>query len=391
MTITELVDLIHTSKAQAFLKDNLNDDPLQLILKNGAIAWKKEMASQIAWRQKLAKKLPEWTAHPKVLFPAGVSTEQSSSEATAKLKSRLLNGKKLLDITGGMGVDTYYLSQNFEQALYVEQKKELAVLAAHNFNTLGNTSIEIKQGNGIHFIADSEADMIYADPARRDLKNRKLTLLDSYEPDLLPHLDILIQNDRTTLIKTSPMLDINQACKQLKHVSEVWVISHKNECKEVIYMLTSISKVPLLKTFNILANGEVDEFTIEPASGTQAQLSDKTDTYIFEPNSSILKAQGTDALAQHYQIHKLHPNSNLLTNNQPIPAFPGKTFAKQDVLKPYHPSLQKGRFNIISRNYPDNAQKIGNVLKIKPSDTNYLLATQTLSGSYVFITAELLT
>tara|TARA_B100000949_G_scaffold233327_1_gene249480 strand:- start:1201 stop:2376 length:1176 start_codon:yes stop_codon:yes gene_type:complete len=388
LTVSELSAFIQTKEAQEFIRENRDKDPLQLILQSARIPWKKELASQIAWRQKLARKLPEWTSHPTVLFPGGVSTEQSSSEATARLKASLIQGRELLDITGGMGVDTFYLSEGFKSATYVEQQEDLAHITAHNFRQLGKTQLEVQQGDGLDFLKVSSADVVYADPARRDEDNRKMVSLDSYEPNLIPHLHLLTLNQRVTFIKTSPMLDISQACSQLKSVAEVWVISYRNECKEVIYKLQGGAEIPLIKTYNILTDGSISNFNFEMGSSASAEFTDKLSTYLFEPNASILKAGGADALAQHFKVAKLHPNSNLLTHSEPLPDFPGKTFTIKQEFKPYDPSLRKGRFNIISRNYPDNAEKIGKSLKIKPSGNQYLIATQTLSGRYVFIIAE---
>ncbi|MGB0177334.1 MAG: THUMP-like domain-containing protein [Owenweeksia sp.] len=390
MTATELIELIGKAEAQEFLQKNINSEPFRLILDSASVNWKRELASQIALRQKLSKKLPEWTANTHTLFPSGISIEQSSSEATAKLKASLLEGDELLDISGGMGVDTYYLAQKFKRAQYVEQQPELAAFAGHNFKQLGSHHISVDQGNGTDFLRSTTADVIYADPARRDEHDQKLTLLNSYQPNLLPFLDELTRNNRRTIIKTSPMLDISQASAQLQKVSEVWVISHRNDCKEVVYILSSDATSALTKTFNIRSDENVEEFSFTPDNLIKAELTDTVEDYIFEPNASILKAQGTDALAREYGIGKLHPNSNLLTSPTPVPSFPGKIFLKKDVLKPYHTSFKKGKFNIISRNYPDNAEKIAKSLKIKPSGNNYLLATQILSERYVFIKADLI-
>ena len=57
--------------------------------------------------QKSKDKLPSWHSNEKVVFPPKLNMEQCSSETTALYKSLLTNGKKMIDITGGMGVDTY--------------------------------------------------------------------------------------------------------------------------------------------------------------------------------------------------------------------------------------------------------------------------------------------
>ena len=68
--------------------------------------------------------------------------EQCSSELTAEYKSSLVKGKTLIDLTGGMGVDTAFLSDNFEKTFYVEMQEELCEIAKHNFKVL-NKNIEV--------------------------------------------------------------------------------------------------------------------------------------------------------------------------------------------------------------------------------------------------------
>src|SRR5690606_40529784 len=59
--------------------------------------------------------------------------EQCSSEVTARFKSSLVYGKTMADLTGGAGIDTYYLSQSFQECHYVEQNALLCAIAQHNF------------------------------------------------------------------------------------------------------------------------------------------------------------------------------------------------------------------------------------------------------------------
>ena len=88
---------------------------------------------QIMARQLLKKKVPSWSTRDDLLFPPHLSIEQCSSEATAAYKATLLTGKRLVDLTGGLGIDSYFMAPQFEQAVYVEQDNMLCDLAKHNF------------------------------------------------------------------------------------------------------------------------------------------------------------------------------------------------------------------------------------------------------------------
>ena len=107
----------HTTEFQQFVQDHLSEDPALLLLKyqRKTSFDLKAAVQQISARQKASKKLPEWAANPQIIFPPSISLEQSSSEETAKKKAEELNGKLMIDLTGGFGVDFYYLSQGFEK------------------------------------------------------------------------------------------------------------------------------------------------------------------------------------------------------------------------------------------------------------------------------------
>ena len=80
------------------------------------------LAAQISARQKARDKLPTWYASDDVLFPPALSVEQASSERTAQYKASLVDGALLIDLTGGMGVDTWAFAQQVGQVMYVEHR-----------------------------------------------------------------------------------------------------------------------------------------------------------------------------------------------------------------------------------------------------------------------------
>ena len=106
---------------------------------------------QVEGRERTADKLPTFAVIEDWWYPVRLSCEQCSSEATARYKASLCQrsglsaersvsetvcqsaGRSLLDLTGGYGVDTYFLSELFSHTDYVEQNAELCRIAEHNF------------------------------------------------------------------------------------------------------------------------------------------------------------------------------------------------------------------------------------------------------------------
>ena len=99
---------------QEFINSNLNTDIAQLALQKNKFPnsnWT-SILNQISAKQKAKTKLSTWFTTPSIYYPAKISIEQTSSEKTAEYKSMLVSGDKLIDLTGGFGVDDFYFAKN---------------------------------------------------------------------------------------------------------------------------------------------------------------------------------------------------------------------------------------------------------------------------------------
>ena len=92
------------------------------------------MLQQVEGRERTADKLPTFAAMDDWWYPVRLSCEQCSSEETARYKASLVSGETMVDLTGGYGVDTYFISEGFAHTDYVEQNAELCRIAEHNLN-----------------------------------------------------------------------------------------------------------------------------------------------------------------------------------------------------------------------------------------------------------------
>ncbi len=371
-----------------FIRSNLKADPVALSLKFQGDAHKRFLIGQIRAHQQIRKKVPAWYGTLQLRLPGSLPLQQASSEDTSRLKASLISGDHLLDITGGLGIDSFFLSASFNHTTYVEKDPELAQLAEHNFKVL-KSPIHVMCDDGIEVLRTSDADVVYADPYRRDEHNQKMVSFSSCQPDVTGHLDLFCRTGRTSLIKASPMLDINEGLRQLEQVHEVWVISVRNECRELIFVLRENSSEPLIRTFN-LTPVQTESFQFSQKAGGALPALAMPGSYLYEPNASVLKARGQDRLAVENDLHKLHPQSNFFTSEELLSRFPGKIFTVQEVLKPWDKKLKGGRFNVISRNFPEKANIIEQKLKLKPDKSRYLIATRLQNGEYSFIVGELL-
>jgi len=376
-----------------FIAQHLNADPKQLLLKHGR--QKQPLIAQIEARQKARYKLPTWYQNLDLVFPAAVSVEQSSSEATARYKASLMSGKLLIDLTGGMGIDTSFFATCFERVIYIEQNEALVAQAQYNFATLGLKNIECICANSIDFLRQfsGKADWIYADPARRATtergENARVQQLQDCQPDVTQFLPLLHQKSKSVLLKTAPLLDIKQAVGMLQCVASCQVVAVKNEVKEVLFVLQNTSHQSLdfhaLNLSDVSPYSLVHSFVHSPvAEASLAVALHNPLRYVYEPNAAILKAGAFKSVASTFGLYKIAPNSHLYTSEMLRQDFPGRIFELQAVVKAGAKTLAawlpNGKANLTVRNFPSSVEALKKTLKIKDGGEMYLFATTLANG-----------
>ncbi len=383
----------HRADFQQFVQDHLKEDPALLLFKyQGKTKFDLKVAvHQISARQKAIKKLPTWASDSRIVFPPSISIEQSSSEETAKFKSEGLIGDLMIDITGGFGVDSYFLSKGFSKAIYCEQQEELAEIAEQNLQVLAPNKFEVIKGDGLAFLAqaDKRFDLIYADPARRGKGNLKLYKLQDCEPDVVSSWEMMKSKANSILLKVSPMLDISLAISELPDIQKVQVISVKNEVKELLlHWKKKAPEVPL--TIEAIDLGAKESsFSFEPTEEENSQSEyGEVEKYLIEPFSGVLKAGAFKTFGARFGLKKLDPNSHLYTSSKLPKDIPGRVFtiiqsveAKKTEIKKLFPAR---KVNVITRNYASGSEELKKKLGIKDGGEDYLIGTKTKSGFKVF-------
>ena len=369
-----------------FIRENLNADVPTLALKKAPVGTDFSLAlRQIAARQLLRKKVPEWSENEDLLFPAHLSIEQCSSEATAQYKANLLNGNTFADLTGGLGIDTYYIDRHFQKTDYVERQTELCDLARHNFSVL-NTKIEVHNETAEDYLNHCEPkDCIFIDPARRDEHGRKTVSIADCTPNVADLQDLLLQKAEKVMVKLSPMLDISKALEELRQVKEVHVVAVANECKELDFILERGYQGEIqFVCVNLLTEQPEVRFTMDEERNSSGKLAESVLKYLYEPNPAVMKAGCFKLLTQRFDVFKLHKNSNLYTSEDLISDFPGRIFEVEG-WAPYNKKVKQAllqevdKASIAVRNFPLSVADLRKTLKISDGDEWFLFAT-TLKG-----------
>ena len=345
---------------------------------------------QIAGRQKAKSKLPSWAAIDGMTYPPHLSMEQCSSEQTARYKASIAGkGALVVDLTAGFGVDLAFISQSFQQAVHIERQAPLCAISSENYKLLGLNHIEVVCTDGIDYLHQLDhADLIFLDPARRDDHGARTYGIADCTPNVLELRDELLQKADRVMLKLSPMLDWRKAVEDLGNVNEVHIVSVDNECKELLLILSKEEKP--LKLFCV-NNGQVfegdqgDWLNERSIAEIRVPVPMSSQTYLFEPNASIMKAGCFALLEQRYNVSQLDKNSHLFVSDSDISDFPGRRFIIEKTTSMNKRELKAAldginRANITVRNFPLSVAELRKRLKLKDGGDHYLFAT-TVAGN----------
>lgn len=383
---------ILNTEIQEFIKENLDYSINKILLKGTSFeaVETRDIIEQIEAKKRSQKKLPTWFNCKDIYYPNKLNIEQTSSEITAAYKSNLIKGNSLIDLTGGFGVDCLYFSKRFNNVAHCELDTHLSTIVAHNYKQLGITNIETHAVDGISHLETitEKFDWIYVDPSRRHDSKGKVFFLKDCLPNVPSHLNLLFQHSKNVMIKTSPLLDISAGINELKHVKTIHVVAVNNEVKELLWILEDgFNDNILIKTINFKKLGnEKFDFSFDFEKLTKTKYSSPL-TYLYEPNSAILKAGGFHSVSNKLNLYKLHQHSHLYTNDNLID-FPGRVFKIESVLPYSKKELKKREItkaNITTRNFPESVTQIRKKLNIKDGGDLYLFFTSNLKGKKLVI------
>ncbi len=352
----------------------------------------KDIVQQIEAKKKCQKKLPTWFSAEGIYYPQKLSIEQTSSETTAQYKANLVNGKTLIDLTGGFGVDSYFFAKQMEKVIHCELDLDLSKVASHNYKILDQNNIETTPENGLEFLQKSNQkfDWIYLDPARRNDQKGKVFLLSDCLPNVPENLDLLFEHSDNVLIKTAPLLDITNGIDELTFVKSIHVIAVNNEVKELLWVLQKEFEGDInIETVNLKSDKE-EKFLFllkDEQSATASYAMPKK--YVYEPNAAILKSGAFKMVGNTFRLEKLHQHSHLYTSDTFLADFPGRIFQVDEILSHQGKNLKKRlkdiKTNVTTRNYPESVENLRRKYKMKDGGDTYVFFTTACDHNKVVL------
>lgn len=365
---------------QQFIRANRQLPPAQIALGKSPFpdVSAADLAKQIDGWQRSVNKLPTWANSEHICYPNKINLEQCSSEHTALIKQTLIpKGAKVIDITGGFGVDACYIAQEARRVIHCELDPELSEIVNHNVQQLRVYNIECIATDGIAYLReqpDDSFDYIYIDPSRR-VNYSKVFRLEDCEPNIVALQDLFFTKSKYILTKLSPLLDISLGISSIKHVKMVYIISLDNDCKELLFIQErGFEGEPMIRAIRLFKDQLQDfifTYTQEKAILTRYKTPQK---YLYEPDVSIIKAGAFKSIGKYFALGKLHQHTHLYTGDELIPDFPGRIFTIVRTipfsdLKKNNPYIKA---NITTRNFPLKVEDIRKRYKIKEGGDIYL-------------------
>ena len=412
------------------------------------------MVQQIAGREKLRDKLPTLVQQADWWFPAGLACEQCSSEFTAQYKVRCAQVVAdsydcFVDLTGGYGVDSFFLSSLAKEGHYVERDGELCRIAAHNF-AAARPHVRIHNTAAEDFLQTmqpaSASTLLYIDPARRGVGGSKVFRLEDCTPDVTELLPQLLAKSSSLLIKLSPMLDITAALRSLGNGFDVHVVAVHNEVKELLLCNSpALSKgggtgagclnhetmkpetlkhetsikgggtvagcllqspcgdgVPRITAVNItgtVASPQMQTLSFtydeERAAEVQWLSAQSVPRYLYEPNAAIIKACAFRSVSARFGLGKLAPNTHLYASDRLLSDFPGRAWKVVRTLSGKElkhlaetvseTTGEETGCAILTRNYPMTAEQLRKKLRLRDGDTWYIIGARAADKPTLYL------
>ncbi|TNJ38998.1 hypothetical protein FGF66_06180 [Chlorobaculum thiosulfatiphilum] len=397
MTLDELHSLCDP-EVLALIDAHAGDDPAAFALRfhgRGDLPVR-AMAEQIACRKKAAVKLPSLSRFPLLYTRLGL--EQASGERAAEWKASLMPGRRAIDLTGGLGIDTLFIARRFDEVVSCERDKVLARLAEANRRAMGIANVETRIGDSEEMLAgyaDDSFDWLLVDPARREHGGRSAGLVASSPNVVLLH-DLMLRKARRVCIKASPALEISGLETQLPSLFEVIVLSVDGECKEVLLLLDREHVAGKRPGIRAVCLG--DEPFVIASSGDEPParvVAETPGAWLYEPDAAIIKARLTGELARQLHLEFLNRTVDYLTSDRLVERFPGRRFRIEEC-RPFRPkSFRKelaelGITNaaVQRRDFPLSVEELRKRYKIGESSERYLFFTKNATGGLVWLSCR---
>lgn len=385
-----------------FIHEHRSEDPSRLKLKFGSRSLGFDLnfaLVQIEARKKYMHKLGIFLRHDEFLFPDSISGEQSSHQAVSIYHASLVEpGKRILDLTGGLGIDALTFALVNQKMKVLELDSNKADMLSYNAGILGVEDFEVINGDSIAILKETKEtfDVIFVDPSRRDTNWKRVYNLRDCGPDVVENQELLLEKSQRVMIKASPLLDVTQTLRDFKNISSMRAVGVKGECKEILVELKrDFSDTPVFEAVNLDEKGKIlNVFRFEKDSGCEIQYIDTKEgfegKYLLEPSAMIMKFGPWSELCKRFNAKKMGQSSHLFVSETFPENFSGRVTRIKHVLKKQDRKTLEGLpAGVVSRNYPLSSDEVRRQFRLKEGDKNFIYCTRIGEKPVMFLTETL--
>lgn len=399
------------SEMQRWIELHAADDPVRLRLRHHGDEELAFAITQIECRRKAGNRFSVALASREFMFPTGLSAEQATSEALARIHADIAgyqSGSTHLDLTCGLGMDAFEAARRGARVTAIDINPEVADAARHNAEALGlGDRLEVICGDSASWIrnTDRRFETIFIDPARRGQGGRRLTAIAECSPDVTALMPRLLELAPEIIIKASPMLDLtalaselNAACGTEGGVTRMIAIGTTRECKEVVavigreaayyYRTEAITALPDRATPSVFM--PAPDLPQPPILQGLPAIGE----YLYEPYPAVMKTAAWGALAAlSTSLRQLHHNTHLFVADTALADFPGIPMRIERVEQLSDKALKSiarewPKINVATRNFIISAPELAKRLRIKEGGTARLYGVRSgASGTLALIVA----
>lgn len=359
-------------------------------------------------RKKALNKSSRIFSIPGSVLPDSSVIEQASGELSSGFVASLVpDGSVVADLTAGLGINSLAFSDKAKKVFAVEMDESRALALRHNLELCGAENIEVVHSECLEWLQSVRPmlDVIFVDPARRDVDRRVFRLEDS-SPRLSDILAFYQEAPDTTrpriIVKASPLLDIDYAVNSVPGVSAVYIVEANGEVKELLLDIgpnLSVEHDDVAVNCVRLKPGETQLFSFSlkekylndsvPLASSAKDI--EVGGYLYEPSAALMKSGLHGALASRFpDLVKLARDTHLFYSNSLQADFPGRIFRIEGFESSSSLKKKRGSFlNVISRNHPAKAPEIEQRYRLKTSDTDFLIFCTVGPSKSIFLTHRL--
>lgn len=392
-----------TDKEKSLVRENRGKDPARLALsvRQAADVRPAIVAQQVDAYNRLAEKVPTWAAHEGLEFPFPVAIQQCSSEPLARFRQSLVaDCKSIIDLTGGLGIDCYFMGLGKERVTYVDMSADAVAAARANFAVLGVDNATFVNQSAEEYVkelveAGATADLIFIDPSRRGAHGERVFRLKDCSPDVTALAPMMLKVAHRVMIKLSPIVDISQTIADLSRVTDIYAIGHGSECKDVVACLAADhddSIPPTIHALTLADDGTPSahiSFTQSEERTAVSQIATVPPAegdFAFVPSAAMMKAGPFNIISARYGVKMLAHGTHIYVSEKDVSDFPGRRFkvtGAYDMSKRSIAELRKvtTAASVAVRNFPLTADALRRKLKLGESSAHFLFGV-TDSGSH---------